>query len=351
MKLNDYYNAKKPILNDWWPNCKIFETSDEFLNTNWKAIFIPTIFDITVDGKIISFPLYIENNSQDNVDYIKIYFIGDKKPIEYCMLMIIVLNNKLLEDEIKEVTDEKMKDILYNNIAIFSSQIYGRDCFESYKGDRGVKGIMHLRYDLLRYFTFIKKRDAIITGVWDSATAIIKNSKNNKNLLLERALSPNIPLNQVSIYDKYATPMDESTEEYKIFRDAVSSLREITYKDIKKYINEQCIDIDKYNNDDKIINVLFKSENHEIPNDNESRVVDIFYAKYRAWADHHDDTNLMNIYLLTEYHHRANYNKKYYLCITYNSLYRFFGEPIHNTHIDLDTLKLYNQFGEIVTTF
>ncbi len=61
--------------------------------------------------------------------------------------------------------------------------IHGGDCFDNYDGERGVKGIMKLRYHLLKYFKLYYDYNTVI-HINDTAHAKINNANFNKKCVL-----------------------------------------------------------------------------------------------------------------------------------------------------------------------
>jgi hypothetical protein len=121
------------------------------------------------------------------------------------------------------------------------------------------------------------------------------------------------------------------------------------------------VDINDYKEDEKIINVLYKSENYIVQNISESdhtknmRVVEYFYTEIVPYlftldSNESNPTFIKDLASLYKNYYSAHNNKEYSTRVTYASLFRVedFALPINNIHIDLNEHSIFNQYDELI---
>jgi hypothetical protein len=144
---------------------------------------------------------------------------------------------------------------------IMSSNIIATDCFNSYKNVSGLKGLMLLRFDILKYFYFYGNEEFKHSKIkiTDIASVELKYSKTRKNLLVSRIFNESIPIPLVSIYAKYCDSLDQKSNEFRKLEDITNISRSLKYGDILELF-EDCSDFYIYDADMLFSKILEESE-------------------------------------------------------------------------------------------
>lgn len=266
MGASESFELKKEIIkSNIWKECNIYELENyrvvKHMNSN-----------ITIKYTLE----YISSNGDDYYNISKNILFLDNITEQKCVLFMKPDNDNFTSPCIDMTIN--MSDA---NKPLKSSMIMASDCFNNYKGKRGVEGIMRIRLDLFNYFTNILGFKNIYMEISDVAKVPLKSARvpGEKHLMVSRMMNPHIKY--FSIYDKYAEPF-EYTESIKTI---AADLRNMTYDDVVK--NHNCFIESKSNNYAGRLLYSVLEESESIKEDDErysntncqQRFVDLWYKQ------------------------------------------------------------------------